>query len=362
MQRSIAAIIAAAMQQRIFPGAVVLIARGDTLLHLEAYGSTMYSDAGSQPVAAETCYDIASLTKVFTATAALQLVDAGLLSLDTPAAHYLPALRTPNVTVRHLLTHTSGLDLRLSSLRHLDADSLRAAVYAVEPIHPPGTHTAYVNISSLLLGDIVARVSAQSLDATITRSILQPLGMQHTCFCPPPGLQAHIAPTEWDDTWRGRLIQGVVHDESAYALGGVAGHAGLFSTAADLWRFAQMWLNGGTYGGRRLLQAATVALATCAQAPWLRLNEQPFAIRCGLGWMLERAEVMGHAPAGTYGHTGFTGPVLVIVPALHLVVVVLCNRTYPRRTSTRSHFPVIAALMDVVLAGGLPPDGEPGTR
>ncbi len=346
---AISEIVTAAIEQRVLPGAVVLVANRTDTLYAAAYGNTMYDDTGSQPVTLATPYDIASLTKVFTSTAALCLFDQGRLDLDAPVAHYLPGFRATSVTVRHLLTHTSGLHLRLSSLRHLPPAEIRAAIYAIEPVEPPGTHTAYVNINSLLLGDVIAAVAEQPLDQYISQVILQPLAMHHTWFCPPDHLRAAIAPTEWDTEWRGRLIQGSVHDESACALGGVAGHAGLFSTATDLQRFGQMWLNGGELHGTRLLRAETVALAICHQAPWLRLHSAQQAICCGLGWMLDRTEVMGSAPPGSYGHTGFTGPVLVVVPRQQLVLVVLCNRTYPRRTAQRTHFPVIAALVDAVL-------------
>lgn len=348
-------IVSAAITQQIFPGAVVLVARDGVVQHRTAYGSTMYADPGSQPVTAATWYDIASLTKAFTATAALHLLEAGLLALDDPVARYLPGMRAQTVTLRHLFTHTTGMEVRLSALRHLDAAALRAAVYATEPTRPPGTCTAYVNVSTLLLGDVVAQVAGQPLDQVIQQTILAPLDLKDTFFCPPAHLRPQIAPTEWDNTWRGGLIQGTVHDESAHALGGVAGHAGLFSTAADLWRFAQMWLDGGVSRGRRLLYRTTVELATTYQAPWLHLQELPPsnatsapAIRCGLGWMLDRTEVMGHAPTGTYGHTGFTGPVLVIVPQRRMVLVFLCNRTYPRR-GTRTHLPVVAALVEAAL-------------
>jgi CubicO group peptidase (beta-lactamase class C family) len=123
----------------------------------------------------------------------------------------------------------------------------------------------------------------------------------------------------------------------------------MFSTAADLERFTRMWLDGGIYAGRRLLRAETVALATRDQHPFLSLSEPDPPVRCGLGWMLERSDFMGHAPARTYGHTGFTGPVLVVVPAHRLLLVLLCNRTYPRRAE-RTHLPVVAAVLDALLA------------
>lgn len=343
-------IVTEAIAQRVFPGAVVLVAHEGVLQHRAAYGSTMYDDPGSQPVTLATRYDIASLTKVFTATAVLQLYDAGAIMLERPAADYLPGLQARGVTVRHLLTHTSGLALQLSALRAAGADGLRASVYATNPTHPPGTHVAYTNINSMLLGDIVAAVAGQPLDQALRALLLEPLGLESTGFCPDPSLHANTAPTEWDTEWRGKLVQGVVHDESTFALGGVAGHAGLFSTATDLWHFAQMWLDQGVMLERRFLRAATVALATrdhtleLARVAGGATQADGEALRCGLGWMLERPNFMGHAPADTYGHTGFTGPALAIVPSERLIVVVLSNRTYPRRTLPQHHAITAAVL------------------
>jgi len=355
MIKPIDAIVHKAITQRIFPGAVVLIARNGELEHLAAYGTTMYADPGSQPVTLDTRYDIASLTKVFTATAALQLLDAGQIALDAPAAAYLPGLHARGVAIRHLLTHTSGLSLQLSTLRDRGADGIRAAVYAVDPVRPPGTHIAYTNINSLILGDIVAQVYGQPLDVALRELILEPLGLHATGFCPVPTLRPQIAPTEWDQAWRGGLVQGSVHDESAHALGGVAGHAGLFSTATDLWRFAQMWLEQGCLADRQLLQAATVALAIRNQTGALeRITAErvtagaDFIPHCGLGWMLQRPNFMGSAPAETYGHTGFTGPTLALVPQQRLALVLLSNRTYPRR-SPPAHHAVTAAILEAAL-------------
>lgn len=344
------ALVEGAIAGRVFPGAVVLAARDGRVIHHGAYGTTMYDDAGSRPVAPDDRFDIASLTKVFTATAALALSDAGLLDLDAEVAHYLPGLAARGVALRHLLTHCSGLDLRLSTLRAGGAAGVRAAVWAATPLRPPGSFVAYTNINSLLLGEVVALAAGAPLDRALGELVLAPLGMAATGFRPAASLRPHIAPTEWDDEWRGGLVHGVVHDESAYALGGVAGHAGLFSSAADLERFALMWLQGGAWGGRQLLREATAAaalrdytagLATATGAP----------VRSGLGWMLDRPNFMGAAPAGSFGHTGFTGPAMVCVPARRLALVVLSNRTYPRRTPPPyRHHAVTAALLAALLA------------
>jgi CubicO group peptidase (beta-lactamase class C family) len=338
----VAEIVEGAIHERIFPGAVVLVARDAQLLHLASYGSTMYDDPGSAPVALDALFDIASITKIVTATAALRLIDAGQLDIDAPLACYLPQLRAKDLRLRHLLTHSSGLDLRLSALREHGRDGVLEAVYAAEPVHPPGQHVAYTNVNSLLLGELLARVTGQPLDVYLRHTLLEPLGMHETSFRPPAALLPRIVPTEHCD-WRKTLVRGLVHDESAYALGGVAGHAGLFSSARDLWRFGRMWLNGGALDGRRYLSRALADEATRVQTAQLEVAS---GLRCGLGWMLERPAFMGANAQGSYGHTGFTGPILLVQPQGALIAVLLCNRTYPRRHSARTH-DLMARLVDL---------------
>jgi len=350
MTSSIAEIAGAAIAEQIFPGCVILATRDGAPVHHAAYGATMYADPGTRPVASNDCFDIASLTKVFTATAALVLHDAGLLDLDAEARFYLPGLQAHGVTLRHLLTHTSGLDLRLSVLREGGRSGIIAAVYGAVPQRAPGSFVAYTNINSLLLGEIVALVAGMPLDQAIATLVCEPLGLTETGFNPPEALRARIPPTEWDEEWRGGLVHGMVHDESAYALGGVAGHAGLFSTAPDLERFLRMWLQGGAWGGRQILREATVAAALRDYTHGLPTQSgQPAS--SGLGWMLDRPNFMGAAPPGSFGHTGFTGPAIVGVPAYGLAVVVLSNRTYPRRTPPPyRHHPVTAAIVAAAIA------------
>ena len=354
------AIVADAIERRVFPGAVVLIARGDDVLHQAAYGTTMYGDPGSRPVRLDTIYDVASLTKMFTATAALRLGDAGALDLNAPAASYLPEFRAPDVTIRHLLTHTSGLDIRLSALRHAGRAGMLDAVYGTMPVDQPGTRVAYTNVNSLLLGEIVARLYGAPLDVALRELVISPLGLCDTLFRPPAALQPRVAPTELDQEWRGGLVHGSVHDESTHALGGVAGHAGLFSTAADMYAFCRSWLHDDDRRStmddrpssekyrrsstvyRPILKLETRALATANHTPGLNAA-------CGLGWMLDRPNFMGDAPAGTFGHTGFTGPAIVGVPGRRLIVVLLSNRVYPQRRAFEHH-PVTAAILCAALA------------
>ena len=352
-------IVASAIERRVFPGAVVLIARRDTVLHHAAYGATMYESAEARPVRRDTIYDVASLTKVFTATAALRLAETGQIDLHAPVRDYLTDFRRRDVRVWHLLTHTSGLDIRLSTLRHAGRDGLLAAVYCAETVHAPGTHVAYTNVNSLLLGEIVARRHGATLDSTLQALVIGPLGLRDTRFRPPAALLPRIAPTELDEEWRGGLVHGSVHDESTHTLGGVAGHAGLFSTAEDLYAFCRAWLpsdgvrwtmdDSSVEWGyclpstvyRPILKPETILLATTNQTAGLNAA-------CGLGWMLDRPNFMGAAPTGTFGHTGFTGPAIAVVPQRKLIVVVLSNRVFPRRGHPHHH-PVTAAILNAAL-------------
>ncbi|MFV9506684.1 MAG: serine hydrolase domain-containing protein [Oscillochloridaceae bacterium umkhey_bin13] len=345
----IAAQVADAIATRILPGAVVLADHGGRLVHWAAYGTTMYADPGSRPLLRDDIFDLASLTKVVTATAALVLCDGGALRLDDELVALLPGVRATGIRVRHLLTHSSGLDLRLSALKTAGAAGLRAAVWAAAPIHPPGTVVAYTNINSLLLGEVIAQAASLPLATALQTLVLQPLGMHETGFCPATSLQPRIVPTEWDPSWRGGLVHGVVHDESAYALGGVAGHAGLFGTATDLRCLLRLWLQGGTWAGRQILREETVAEALRDQTVGL-MGLVGAPQRGGLGWMLDRPYLMGAAPPGSFGHTGFTGSAIIGVPAHDLALVVLSNRTYPQRTPPPyRHHATTAAILGALL-------------
>jgi CubicO group peptidase (beta-lactamase class C family) len=339
------ALLGGAIERRVFPGAVVLIAQGDVIRHYKAYGATMYDAPTSRPVERTTIYDIASLTKMFTATAALRLYDQRRLDLAAPVAAYLPAFRQSDISIRHLLTHTSGLDIRLSALRHAGRAGLLEAVYQAETTYQPGARVAYTNVNSLLLGEIVARLCDAPLDVAIQDLVIAPLGLRDTWFCPPAELLPRIAPTEVDMDWRGALVHGSVHDESAHTLGGVAGHAGLFSTAEDLYKFCRAWLTASDGGANdddwRLLDPQTIALATTDHSAGLN-------VASGLGWMLDRSYFMGAAPPGTYGHTGFTGPAIAIIPRQELMVIQLSNRVYPRRGPATQHS-VTAAIVEAAM-------------
>jgi beta-glucosidase-like glycosyl hydrolase/CubicO group peptidase (beta-lactamase class C family) len=339
-----------------FPGAVLAVGyQGD--LAVQQFGRFTY-EADSPQVAAETVYDLASLTKpVVTATAAAMLVEEGALQLDQPVARYLPEWASgpqpdwrAQVKVQHLLTHSSGLPAHKPFFEQSrsKADILQR-VFA-EPLEAePGARMVYSDLGLILLGEIVERLSGETLAQFAAKRIFQPLGMNSVQFNPSRSLRASIPPTEMDSTYRKRLVQGEVHDENAFAMGGVAGHAGLFGNAADLARFAQMLLNGGTYAHQRILRRGTVVRFT---AP-LDVAGTPRA----LGWALpsEGASCGRYFSARSFGHTGFTGTSLWIDPEKQLFVILLTNRVHPTRENNKIR-EVRPALHDAVVeALGLAP-------
>ena len=247
---SLARFIEASIAQQAFPGAVVAVGRHDKVLYLHAFGRLAYGRG--RPVTTRTVYDLASLTKVVGLTTALmQLVEEGRVALDTPAVHYVPAFRDSAVTIRQLLTHSSGLPAWKPFFQRAHSREAMFALVDSEPLEvPPGTRMAYSDLGAIVLTQVVEHVTGQRLDRYLQAHVLRPLGMRDTRFRPPASWRARIAPTEMDTAYRHRLVRGEVHDENAFAMGGVSGHAGLFSTAPDLAKFAQMMLRFGRTGAR----------------------------------------------------------------------------------------------------------------
>jgi CubicO group peptidase (beta-lactamase class C family) len=309
-----------------YPGASVVVGRRGYSVFEKGYGRLGWTSSSEAVVPDESIYDLASLTKVVgTATAAMILYDEGRLELDAPVAKYLPAFSggtKDDVTVRQLLTHTSGLpagrDLRRLATSAWEA---RQLVMSTPLTCAPGRCLVYSDLGADVLGFTIEAITGQGLDAFLSERVFAPLGMNDTQFRPALSLRDRIAPTEVSSP-RGYAIRGEVHDENAWALGGVAGHAGLFSTAADLSLFAQMMLNRGTFNGVRIVSDSAVARFT-ARATGTR----------ALGW--DTAD--GDGPAGVhmgeraYGHTGFTGTSLWIDPDRDLFVVLLTNRVHAAR-------------------------------
>jgi CubicO group peptidase (beta-lactamase class C family) len=340
--------LGAAIDRDWLPGGVVLVQQRGVRLLLSAYGlSRKYSSRSSlatdqTPATPLTLYDLASITKLFTTTCVMRLVEAGRCGLDEPVAHTLPAFAAggkETVTLRQLLTHTSGLpaDVPLWQLDASPAERLQQALQT--PLQdPPGTTYRYSDVGLIAVGQLIEQVTGSPLDRAIHDQVSAPLGLQDTLFRPPASLQPRIAPTEDEQQFGRGMVWGEVHDENAWALGGVAGHAGLFSTAADLAALAQLYLDGGP----PLLHPDTVAEMTRNQIG--RLGER------GLGWELNQSYYMGHlASPTTYGHTGFTGTSLVIDPRQELIVVLLSNRVHPTRDSPSIN-PTRQAVANAALA------------
>ena len=333
------------------PGAVMVAGRKGTVVLYEAYGVAQRTQ-GTRPMEKETLFDLASVTKIFTATAVMVLVEEGKLRLDDPVKDFIPAFAQKgkqDITIRQLLTHTSGLPAWAALYREVkNKDEMYAKISAMELENPPGTEYVYSDLGYIMLGAVVEKASGKPLDQFIKERITGPLGMEHTFYNPGPEWKDKVAATEYDGTFRRRLIAGEVHDENAWAMGGVSGHAGLFSTAADMARFAQMFLNYGSYGDVQILSPATVVLMTTN-------HTLEVGVRHGLGWDLKSSE---YSSAGdlfslnSYGHTGFTGTSIWIDPTLQLFSVLLTNRVHPSRSNTRItwvrphfHNPVAAAIV-----------------
>jgi len=366
---------------RVFPAAVLLVNWHGTPVFHRAYGH-LDPDTCHRLTHTDTLFDLASLTKLFTATAFMTLVGAGRAELDCPVVEILPEFSgsrpigpaedplngdiiptleaytgilvdAATVTFRHLLTHTSGLAAWRSLFRDLEGIPPAARRQrAVELIsgydfaHLPGDRVVYSDLGFILLGEAVARLTGQPLDQAVRSLVLDPLGLAHTAYCPLH--PQSIAPTEMC-AWRGRRLRGEVDDENAAAMGGVSGHAGLFSTAWEVAILGRLYLDGGRYGDVRLLSPELAAEMVREQAA----GE---GHRRGLAWMLATDVDASCGPAfsrQSYGHTGFTGTSLWIDPTRELIVVLLTNRVYHGRDGTNIatfrrflHENVIAVLQD----------------
>ncbi|HEX7918099.1 MAG TPA: serine hydrolase domain-containing protein [Gemmatimonadales bacterium] len=323
----------AGVARGVYPGAVVVIGTSTRILHAQGVGHFTWSERSAVPSADSTRWDIASLTKVVATTAAVALlVDQGKLALDAPVARYLPRFtggERPRVTVRMLLEHTSGLPAGLApTQRRVPRDSLITIIYHTPLRRTPGAAEQYSDLNAILLGLIVEQVSGRPLDRFVTEAVFTPLGMASTRFLPPAALRPRIAPTA---QWHGTPLAGEVNDRTAGWLGGVAGHAGLFSTGADLARYAQWWLRHGVLpSGAAALRPATMDTFLLAA---------PMSHARLLGWESRTTTEYTPSPYGAlpseraYGHTGYTGTMILIDPARDLFVIFLTNRVYGPRVA-----------------------------
>ena len=310
-----------------FPGASVIIGRRGAAVFSKGYGRMSWTKDATRVDPDASIYDLASLTKVIgTTTAAMILYDEGRLSLDARVVEYLPAFTggwKDSVTIRQLLTHRSGLPAS-RDLWKLATNPQEARLGVIDAALQcrPGVCFEYSDLGMVLLGMVVENISGMGLDRFVHERVFEPLGMTSTFFRPADSLRSRIAPTDVSPP-RGYPLRGEVADENAYALGGIAGHAGLFSTASDISVFAQMMLNGGEYNGTRIVSDSTIALFTRRTAGTR-----------ALGW--DTAEDNGggsgaYLSGRSYGHTGYTGTSLWIDPDRELFVVLLTNRVHAAR-------------------------------
>ena len=338
------AVINASIEKKELPGAVVLVARRGKIVWRKAYGARAV-EPQREAMTLDTIFDLASLTKVVaTTTSIMMLIEQGKVRLSDPVVQFIPEMKGEGrdaITIEQLLTHMTGLapDFDLRD-RWSGYDEAMKRLYREPLRNPPGTRFVYSDINYVALGEVVHRVSGLMLDEFARRNIFAPLGMRDTDFKPNPKLRMRIAPTEKrrgqmnylgdsgadagteGDQW----LRGQVHDPTSFRMNGVAGHAGLFSTADDLAIFCQMLLNGGVYNGARILSPMTIATMTRPHA----VSESGAAR--GLGWDIATSFSTNRGdlfPLGSFGHTGFTGTSIWIDPASDSFVVFLSNRVHP---------------------------------
>jgi CubicO group peptidase (beta-lactamase class C family) len=337
-----------AIAARSFPGASVAVTFRGQLAALQGFGRFTY-EPDSQEVQADTVFDLASVSKVVaTTTMAMLLYEHGLLDLNAPVVGVVPEFarnepRCRQVTFRMLLAHSSGLPAyEKLFLQGPSPDELLATAFGVRLTADPGTRAEYSDIGFIILGVALERLADEALDTYCQREIFGPLGMSHTTFNPAAAQRSSIPPTVDDWTFRNRVVQGEVHDENASALGGVAGHAGVFSNAEDLAIFAQTMLNGGA----PILRPETIQMFT-------QRESTPPGTSRALGWDTPSAPSQSgkYLSPRSYGHLGYTGTSLWIDPERQLSVTVLTNRTWPDRASQaikevrpRLHDAVVEAL------------------
>jgi CubicO group peptidase (beta-lactamase class C family) len=328
LSADVLSVLGDSVQDRIFPGAVAALISSTDEIYIP-FGRETY-DPVARPISDESIFDVASLTKILaTTTAVMQLVERKQLALHDRAVNFVPQLRQvpkDQITILQLLAHTAGFPGGEPLSRHLKSrGEILESICSINLLHLPGTGRIYDDLGYILLGVIVESVTGLTLDKYCQNEIFGPLGMSETMFVPPQGLLGRVVPTEID-AGRGGLLRGIVHDERAYLMGGVAGHAGIFTTARDLGKFSRSMM--GHDKGARRLSTASVRLMWSRQ--W-----QDSEGEYGLGWDRLRPSYMNGIDDGdAVGHTGFTGVSLVISPKRDLAMILLSNRVHPARSST----------------------------
>jgi CubicO group peptidase (beta-lactamase class C family) len=336
-------IMSDAIAAKVMPGAVAFVARGGKIVKQTAYGySAEYVDSNFTkmdnpiPATVDTIYDLASISKLFTTTAAMILFDQGKFQLDDPVAKYIPEFAQngkESVTIKQLLTHTSGFEpdipfyqmsgTREEKLQQLYKHGLQSA---------PGTTYVYSDLNMITLGALVERLSGEREDVFVKEHITDPLGMKDTMYNPPASLKERIAATE-EEPWVNRgLVWGSVHDENAWALDGVAGHAGVFSTAKDLATLAHIYINDGKYDGKQILKPETVKLMLQNYNTRFPGDDHALGWELGQGWYMDAL-----SDGNTFGHTGYTGTSIVVNPNNKTVAILLTNRVHPTRNTVSTN-------------------------
>jgi len=326
------AIVRRGIKQGIYPGAVVVIGRRDSVLYGRGYGHFTWSPSSSVPSPDSTLWDIASITKVMgTTSAAMRLVDRKQLSLDAPVRQYLPRFAGEaknRVTVRMLLDHTSGLRAYVPFFKQTRSrDTAISLLYSEQLVREPGEKAVYSDLNAILLGLLLERVSGMPLERLVAREVFEPLALKEAAYHLPAPARRRAVPTA---VWRGQPVQGQVNDPNAALFGGAAGHAGIFSTGMDLARYAQVWLRNGAGPGGQWVSPATMRRFLTPGA-----NSGPRL----LGWDTPEQDAKQPSLFGTlispaaYGHTGFTGTEVWIDPAHDLFLVFLTNGTFSPRSS-----------------------------
>ncbi len=313
------------LQREQMPGCVVLVGRRGKIALLKAYGDRQRKPE-QVAMTTDTVFDMASITKpVATATSVMRLVEEGLLALNDPIAKHIPEFAANGkeaITVEQLLVHQGGLipDNSLKDYQEGPEVSMQK-IYALKPYVTPGTRFVYTDVGFIVLAELVKRISGKNVHEYSQEMLFQPLGMSETTYLPSPELRQRAAPTEQRD---GEWMRGEVHDPRAYLLGGIAGHAGLFSTAKDLARFAEMLRRGGEYSGVRVLQPETIALMTSPVQVSSGQRGRGWDIRTG--YSSNRGDLFS---SRAFGHGGFTGTTFWVDPDLELFVIFLSNRLHP---------------------------------
>lgn len=340
-----------ATEDRVFPGCVVGIVRRSGERTILPFGNFTY-DRDSNPVGKDTIYDVSSVTKsIPTASLLLTLVDKNFLALDDPVSKYVPEFGNyegkRSVLVRHLLAYTLDLVVpSLASLKTKTADEILNIIVKAPLRHPPGTTHLYTNSTACIIGLVIRNVSGKNIDDLTDQEFFNPLGMNRSTFHPDKFPKDTIVPTEFDE-WRGRIIQGEVHDESTYVLNDkfILGISGLFSTVPDLLNFLEMLLNKGTFKGKKYFSEEIINQMGTNQIP--ELNDST-----GLGWELNQPRFMGkYCGPRTFGKTGFTGTLCVCDVEKEVAYVILSNRIFPKRPKDSTAINIFRADIGDIIFG-----------